>query len=103
MTVMLNVRNALSVSGPENKITAKVFPNPASDFVYLEITDSEQQTAFLNVYALNGSKVLPQKTIQVNSGANMFIIESKSWTPGTYIIHVQGDNGLNLNQMLIVE
>lgn len=102
-TVLLNVNTPLTIEESTTSMEIKVFPNPATNLVYLEINHSKDQSAMLDVYSINGKMMVTQKTVQVNSGSNIFVMETESWLPGTYLIHVEGSEGLLINQMLIIE
>ncbi len=102
-TVLLNVNSAVSVEESVTSIGIKAFPNPATEFVYLEINQPEQQSAVLDVFTLSGKNIITQRPLNINAGNNLFVIETDSWNPGTYIIRVQGSNDVSLNQMLIVK
>jgi len=102
-TVLLTVNTPLAINESIQSVGIKVYPNPASDYVYLEIDKTKKQAAILNVYSINGNKVISQKPIQINSGSNAFVIETKSWQAGTYIFRIEGEDGLMVNQFLIIE
>ena len=102
-TVLLNVNTPLAINESTPTVGIKVFPNPATDYVYLEIDQTKEQSAVLDVYSISGKKVISQKTIQINSGSNAFVIDTESWQAGTYIFRVEGEEGLMVNQMLVIE
>lgn len=102
-TILLNVNSTVGIKASDNNNNIKVFPNPTTDFIYIEIENLEKQSAILDVYSITGKKIISQRTMKVNSGNNIFALETDSWTPGTYIINVHGDNNLSLKQMVIIK
>ncbi len=102
-SIFLNVITAIGLKENSKKTNVKIYPNPASNLVFIDISQVEEQTIAIDVYAINGQHVLTQKELQVNKGTNVFMLETSQWNSGTYVIRVQGEKGFSLNQMLIIE
>ncbi len=75
---------ALSVT-PEQPWVAKVYPNPATDFVYVEVAgNSVQNIAVLNM----AGNVVAQQTVAQTRVA----IDVSSFAAGIYILQLSGNN-----------
>jgi len=77
--------NTTSVTTVSNiSLDIKVFPNPASDFFYLEITEEEApKERLLAVYNLNGSLVYE------NTMTHHKRIETSNWPAGMYFVSIE--------------
>jgi Secretion system C-terminal sorting domain len=64
-----------------------VFPNPAGDFLRLDMTASETSTTAVNITDLTGRVVLSQK-IAVNEGANLVQMTVSSLHSGVYFVRL---------------
>jgi hypothetical protein len=72
---------------------AKIYPNPSSDYVYLDIQDSRLLNSRLKVYNSMGRLVLDTK-----SGLDK--IDISGFQSGTYYLHLQLDDNLIIRQIL---
>lgn len=64
-----------------------VFPNPASDFMYLEMKNIPSGNYSLSVYDINGRKIF---TGPANAGVKN--LNTSGWQPGIYTLIVEGEN-----------
>ncbi len=86
MTPTFNAENTnvTSISTVGNiSLDIKAFPNPASDFFYLEIVEDAPEERPVAVYNLSGSLVY-ESTITDNKR-----IETSDWAPGMYFVSIE--------------
>ncbi|MCW3788956.1 T9SS type A sorting domain-containing protein [Plebeiibacterium sediminum] len=74
--------------------TLKVFPNPATDILWVE-GYNEMMPIRIELFSLNGQKVLDQKLINNNT------VDISRIKTGIYIYKVTQDNQVNTNKILI--
>ncbi|MDA1336149.1 MAG: lamin tail domain-containing protein [Bacteroidetes bacterium] len=77
--------DVLLISVDELSIDAKVWPNPARDFVFFE---SATPISFVEVYNTNG--MLIEAT---SPGQNQFQLDARNWHAGVYVIHITTTQG----------
>jgi len=87
----------VSVSLSKDK---RLFPNPATDFVVLNVADFNVQSASVIVKNLLGEE-LDQRTIL--QGQTEIILNVNKYKPGTYLVQVWSEENLVFNDRLIVE
>jgi hypothetical protein len=77
-----------------------IYPNPSSDFVYVEyiLTDINNYKS-VNLYNASGSLI---KSYPVNQKAGYVKIDVNSLSTGTYIVSV-GENGGKFSKQIVVE
>lgn len=69
-----------------------IFPSPSSDdYLYLSFKYNSVDTAFLNIYDINGACIL-QKTIHTLAGENNATLNTSGFAKGKYIIQIIGFN-----------
>jgi hypothetical protein len=79
------VVSAPSVNLPAQENTAILFPNPVTKEFQIK---SDQAFSKLEIYHLNGSKVLEQEF----SETNVYRVESSKLPPGMYIVQLMSDD-----------
>jgi hypothetical protein len=72
------------VISPKNDNTISFYPNPAVDFFTLNINNTDNETAQLNIYNVAGSLV---KSINITE--NQQVISTSNLSPGIYIVTVK--------------
>jgi hypothetical protein len=85
---------------PENKPninSIKIFPNPASDFIYLNIEDFDNKTAVVSLYNILG--LLVKKQVLTNY---QNIIDIGNLQDDLYLVTIETENSI-LNQILIIQ
>ena len=78
----------------ENEVRTSIFPNPAHDFV---VIDASTEMSLIEVLNINGQVVASQ---QVNS--NHQVLNLKSLSSGTYIIHIKTAKGIVSKKLQIL-
>lgn len=69
----------------------KAYPNPASDFVNVELNIKKSESLTLTVYDLSGKKVMVQSYANLMPGTQTVKFESSQLEVGTYIVAVKGE------------
>jgi hypothetical protein len=64
-----------------------VYPNPASNELYISLSSSTQKAAQVNIYDIYG-RVIYQQTIDLLNGFENTFINTSDFSSGTYIINV---------------
>ncbi|MFW6222014.1 MAG: T9SS type A sorting domain-containing protein, partial [Bacteroidota bacterium] len=72
-------------SNDNNRINAKVFPNPAKDFLYIESGDNWNGELTIMVYDLIGNKIKEVKTDKLSERFNLDI---RNFKPGIYLLQL---------------
>ncbi len=101
-TVKINLIS--SVGHPDFPLQGKLelYPNPATDKVYLDFSGSKGQSLSLSVYTLNGKHLL-QRDLKAFEGQNIFILSTEHWQRGAYLISIKGSAGATFNEVLVIE
>lgn len=102
-SVMLNVTTAIGNAEFTVEEKMSLYPNPASDQVFINLNSEVSQDFTLNVIAINGQSVISEKLLKAKEGTNIFGLSTSSWSSGVYLIHISGGNDLNAQQMLVIE
>ena len=91
--------DVVELQSTQKGLTLKLFPNPATDLVNLEITKSDQLAPTkIMVFNTAGQAVLSES---VSPDQNTFQWDVSSWASGTYIIKVN-NRATNATEKLIV-
>jgi hypothetical protein len=77
----------VSVNRMENKIAARVYPNPVSDRLHISISQPVIRDCKLIVYNVQGKKISEQPIQQDE------VINTSAWVSGTYLVHLTGSDG----------
>jgi hypothetical protein len=85
--------------GKEQVNSVLVYPNPAKDFVTIELDNEllQQDGASINVFTLDGKKVI-EKTLDVTASNSLNISELNA---GNYIITIQSEKRLHTFRLVI--
>ena len=85
-----------------NPMTAvRVYPNPATDVLNIEVNASQASEMTISVYNLMGQKVMESNT-SINAGINCPSINTAELTPGIYFVTVKA-NGFDNTMKFIVK
>ncbi|MDA9774302.1 T9SS type A sorting domain-containing protein [Saprospiraceae bacterium] len=79
----------------ENEQTLKIFPNPASTQIYIDLTEGNKQIANLQVVSING------QVIQKYNNATS-IIDISDLSEGLYILQIILTSGEQINNRVVV-
>lgn len=70
-----------------NSLNVSVFPNPATNYVQLQMNNAENGVYELNVFDVNGKKVASHN-VEVSGGELLTTLNSAAWVPGMYLVQV---------------
>ncbi|MBK9329798.1 MAG: T9SS type A sorting domain-containing protein [Sphingobacteriales bacterium] len=82
-----------------SKLQMKVYPNPSSDLIYVDISDSKVSDIQLSVYDITGKQI--SNAIYI-AGNNHIGVNTQSWQKGEYIITIRDTHGDQLGSYKIV-
>ncbi len=85
-----------------NNIELNLYPNPASDFVSLEMNLQDAGTVQISIYDITG-KIVTTKHINSFGGLQTYPISLSSISQGSYIVRVSINNEIKSIKQLIVK
>lgn len=91
-SAIVNIDNSYSDAG------IKIFPNPSSNILYLDISSANEKFTAYEVYAINGNKILAEKITDKNEILS-FQLEKK----GVYLLKLISENGGIVNRKIIIQ
>lgn len=80
---------------------ARVYPNPATDVLNIEVNASQASEMNISVYNITGQKVI-EKNVNISTGINTPTISTSSLTNGIYFVTVKA-NGFENTMKFIVK
>lgn len=84
-----------------DKVSFSVYPNPASQHVYIDLSSPLSKSGYIYIYDLSGRKVMEQK---IAIGETEFILDVQPIISGTYILRItEGEIGIAQMKLLIVK
>jgi len=95
---------ALQVEGLESSIEANVlsvYPNPNEGYITLNVDLSESQKLKVNLYDLRGRKLETLEQRQFSKGQHALTYHLGSYSDGTYVLRVEGDQWASTEQITI--
>jgi hypothetical protein len=81
--------------------TTRVYPNPATDVLNIEVNASQASEMSINVYNIMGQNVM-SKTASINTGINRPSISTSELSSGIYFVTVKA-NGFENTMKFIVK
>lgn len=97
----LNVLNPLTIGIKEFESTElQVYPNPASDFVKLDLGSSKNQDVYWTIHDMSGSLVLSGKVNKQEEGVKR--IDTKNLKAGIYLISVKDNSSVSQRKLKII-
>jgi Secretion system C-terminal sorting domain len=84
---MATYSKIVAVQNFSNEAEFKIFPNPASEFVNLQIYAKKSETAELTVLSMTGQQISQQK-MDITEGANTAKIQMVEQPPGIYFLRI---------------
>jgi photosystem II stability/assembly factor-like uncharacterized protein len=95
-----NLNDVLGIEIPDQSFVANVFPNPASDKVFITYGEEIQGEAEMNIYDLMGKLIYTRKEKHIVAGSSSEI-DVSTWSNGTYILQVK-NKGIRHNRSLVI-
>ncbi len=84
----------------KNKLSLSVFPNPTTDFTYIEFKTKNHSAAFLRLTDLSG-RIIQEKTIQPANGIWSEYLDFNNYGPGVYMIQLEQNDEV-VNERIVV-
>lgn len=78
----------------------KVSPNPAGDFINVNINSTQKQDASIYIFGIDGKK-MQQLDTKLRTGKQSFTILTEQIPPGIYFVKIQTEKGLNVQKLII--
>ncbi len=85
--------------GKEN-LSIKIYPIPANDFIYIELSQTSYQNMSIEIINMHGIRVL-KKNIQVSKPNHIEKINVQSFSNGIYLIRILNNIGIAHKTMII--
>ncbi|MFZ4740038.1 MAG: T9SS type A sorting domain-containing protein, partial [Bacteroidales bacterium] len=82
----------------ESKFNIKVFPNPSSDIITINIEGTMPKKSSFFVYNIVGEKVINIENIETNS----FTIRKKNLSDGVYFYELKPSTGNSIKGKLLI-
>ena len=73
----------------------KIYPNPAVDFVHVEISSTENMDVQLTLFSSNGHILLLQK-VPLQTGTNAIRLDISALPAGAFHLHISNDRKLEI-------
>ncbi len=101
-----NLYERIALSNQEIGLTAannelKIYPNPASRIVNLELNLTKREELDINIYNIKGQKVYNLAGNSYNRGKTRVVLNNLDLETGIYIIEIEGE-GLLFQQKMVV-
>lgn len=87
----------------EEKLALKVYPNPASDAVNIEMEGKIGQQVLVKLIDLNGRILLSEKTKIVNEGKTTLQLKVNGLENGLYFINVGDNRGFSTTKKIVIQ
>jgi len=92
-TAKTNQTKGINNSSSITNNNINVYPNPASNLVYLNFNAQSAGVLLVNINDVNGNQIIRGR-FATNVGANNFKMDLSNQNPGVYFIHVTDENGV---------
>lgn len=80
-----------------------VYPNPASETIYMDVELGAAQDINMSVYNLNGQLVLQQEKIRKGQGSHTLSMDIRSLTTGTYILLMDAGGESQIGKFVVLD
>ncbi len=82
-----------------------LWPNPASDELFVQVRLEEAQAVTLRLYNVNGALVAAPQAFDLSAGEHTLRLDAvvRQQASGLYLLQLTGDEGLNLQQRLMIQ
>ena len=98
--IVIDSDGVVSSKDVTNNLTYAVYPNPAHDYVVVELAAKKAGAAKIQVFTADGRMVYNQTT-RTNEGRNVHNILTHTLQPGVYLIQVQTAEGRGVQRVVI--
>ena len=98
------IENFTGVESFSNLNTLKIYPNPASDFLYVEFSDGKIDVQNLTLKDVTGKTAFTYAESQLNMSENGLLkLNISDCQPGLYFIQLQTKNGESMVKKLVIK
>jgi len=80
---------ALGIASVDEEKVIRIYPNPATDYVHIELQNAERGAYHISVFDLAGRQVYHSE-ILINLDAATMGMETSGWAPGMYAVRITG-------------
>ncbi|RLD51957.1 MAG: hypothetical protein DRJ05_17895 [Bacteroidetes bacterium] len=95
---IIEYENTIGIRNHDKGINVLVYPNPATEFVYIQ-TQNDQTITQVNIYNQMGVAVIKNGFSQNFPGS----IDIGKLTPGLYYVNITIENGAVANRLIVIE
>lgn len=88
-------------NGSNKTVTLVVFPNPASNELYVKLSAPNEKTATIDIKDILG-RTIYLKTLELSQTADNTYINTFNFASGTYIVNVLAGNSISENVKVII-
>ena len=81
-------------------LQVKIYPNPASDFLFLDIENSKDPNIQISIYDISGKLISKETYVAQN---NHIGINTQQWQTGSYLLQLSNSAGLTLGSYNILK
>ena len=100
--IQLIGENSLAIQKTENQNTCTIYPNPASDKVYIDFSLSKPSTIGIRVVNMHGQVILQKNDHQkLTVGNHVHEISVGHLKPGVYFVRIKIDDGVMIKKIII--
>jgi uncharacterized protein YjdB len=78
----------------------EIYPNPASDFAFIDYNLDKVCEARITVYSFNGEIMMAENQI-LNSGAHRYILNINKLNAGTYFVRITSNNFVITKKLIV--
>ncbi len=101
--IFYNTNSPIGIKEPEsnyrNKIVRRIYPNPATDYIKLELNPETKENIQLKLISFKGDVIAEYK---VKPESKNFIISAKNFTPGLYILESRSADNIQFTKFVII-
>ncbi len=98
--VILGAKDNLKI---DNQHDIKVYPNPATDVVNIEMESIVNQQVWIRLFDLQGRILRSKKTLMVNEGTTTIDLNTHGLEKGMYFINVSDAKGWNKSKKIVIQ
>ena len=93
------IASAYPTGTPENdEIQMKIYPNPATNAVNIQLEPLSQHSSTVEIYDLNGRKLLEK---QIPKGSEEVTVDVRGLAPGMYLAKLQSGGRIGVSKLIV--
>lgn len=81
----------------------KIYPNPATDIINIEILAKSEGTAQIGIYSLNGASADKVTEMKINKGKNLLEIRIKHLVDGIYVLKLKTNASDQITERILIK